>query len=78
LHTAIDHADLVIAELDNMMPFTQEQSVVDAQTIDYLIKDGVQPVYTFAAMDFDNLLSEERRIDEMITKHFIVNGITQR
>lgn len=76
LHTAIDHADVVIAELDNTMPFTQGQSVVDAQSIDYLIEDGVQPVYTFAAPDFDNLTAEELRIGEMITEHFIDSGVT--
>lgn len=76
LHSAIDHAVVVIAELDNTMPFTQGQSVVDAQSIDYLIEDGVQPVYTFDAPDFDNLSAEELRIGEMITEHFIDNGVT--
>ncbi len=76
LHTAIDHADLVIAELDNTMPFTQGQSVVDAQSIDCLIEDGVQPVYTFAAPDFDNLSAEELRIGELITEHFIDDDVT--
>jgi acyl-CoA hydrolase len=76
LHTAIDHAEVVIAELDNTMPFTQGQSVVDAQSIDYLIEDGVQPVYTFDAPDFDNLSAEETRIGELITDHFIDDGIT--
>jgi acyl-CoA hydrolase len=47
LHTAIDHAKVVIAELDPSMPFTQGQSVVDAQSIDYLIEKGVKPVYDF-------------------------------
>ena len=76
LHTAIDHAQVVIAELDNTMPFTQGQSVVDAQSIDYLIEDDVQPVYTFAAPDFDNLSAEELRIGELITDHFIDDGVT--
>ena len=76
LHTAIDHAAVVIAELDPSMPFTQGQSVVDAQSIDYLIEAGVQPVYDFAAPDFDNLSAEERRIGELITNHFIDDGIT--
>jgi acyl-CoA hydrolase len=76
LHTAIDHAEVVIAELDSSMPFTQGQSVVDAQSIDYLIEDGVQPVYTFDAPDFDNLSAEEIRIGELITDHFIDDGIT--
>jgi 4-hydroxybutyrate CoA-transferase len=76
LHTAIDHADVVIAELDDSMPFTQGQSVVDAQSIDFLISEGVKPIYHFAAPDFDNLSPEERRIGEMITSHFIDNGIT--
>ena len=76
LHTAIDHADVVIAELDSSMPFTQGQSVVDAQSIDYLIEDGVKPVYSFEAPDFDNLTAEEKRIGELITEHFIDDGIT--
>ena len=76
LHTAIDHAAVVIAELDSSMPFTQGQSVVDAQSIDYLIEDGVQPVYTFDAPDFENLSAEEIRIGELITDHFIDDGIT--
>ncbi len=47
LHTAIDHAKVVIAELDDSMPFTQGQSVVDAQSIDFLITENVKPVYHF-------------------------------
>ena len=76
LHTAIDHAKVVIAELDNSMPFTQGQSVVDAQSIDYLIEDGVKPIYDFEPPDFENLRSEEMRIGELITDHFIADGIT--
>ena len=76
LHTAIDHAEIVIAELDPGMPFTQGQSVVDAQSIDYIIEDGVRPVYDFAKPDFDNLSPEEKRIGELITDHFICDGIT--
>jgi acyl-CoA hydrolase len=76
LHTAIDHAEVVIAELDETMPFTQGQSVVDARSIDFLISDGVKPVYHFSAPDFDNLSAEEKRIGEMITEHFIGDGIT--
>jgi acyl-CoA hydrolase len=76
LHTAIDHAEVVIAELDDTMPFSQGQSVVDAQSIDFLISENVKPVYHFAAPDFDSLSSEEKRIGEMITGHFIDNGIT--
>ena len=76
LHTAIDHAKVVIAELDPSMPFTQGQSVVDAQSIDYLIEEGVKPVYDFEAPDFSNLTVEEKRIGELITGHFIQNGVT--
>jgi 4-hydroxybutyrate CoA-transferase len=76
LHTAIDHAEVVIAELDGSMPFTQGQSVVDAQSIDYLIEDHVKPVYHFAAPDFENLSPEECRIGELITEHFIHDGVT--
>jgi acyl-CoA hydrolase len=76
LHTAIDHAKLVIAELDPSMPFTQGQSVVDAQSIDCIIEAGVKPVYDFSAPDFENLSAEEKRIGELITRHFIKDGIT--
>jgi acyl-CoA hydrolase len=41
LHTAIDHARVVIAELDPGMPFTEGQSIVDARSIDYIIEEGV-------------------------------------
>ena len=76
LHTAIDHAEVVVAELDDSMPFTQGQSVVDAQSIDYMIEDGVKPVYHFAAPDFGNLSAAEKRIGELIAGHFIADGIT--
>jgi acyl-CoA hydrolase len=76
LHTAIDHAKVVIAELDPSMPFTQGQSVVDAQSIDYIIEAGVKPVYDFSAPDFENLAPEEIRIGELITRHFIRDGVT--
>ncbi len=76
IHTAIDHAKIVIAELDRTMPFTQGQSIVDASSIDYIIKDNIKPVYTMSAPDFDNLSPEERRIGELITQHFIENGAT--
>jgi acyl-CoA hydrolase len=76
LHTAIDHAEIVIAELDPSMPFTQGQSVVDAQSIDYIIEAGVKPVYAFSKPDFDNLSPEENRIGELIASHFIDDGIT--
>ena len=33
LHTAIDHAKIVIAELDPSMPFTQGQSAVSSSSI---------------------------------------------
>jgi 4-hydroxybutyrate CoA-transferase len=76
LHTAIDQARVVIAELDPSMPFTQGQSVVDAQSIDYLIREGVRPVYELPAPDFENLSSEERRIGELIARYFIGDGTT--
>jgi acyl-CoA hydrolase len=76
LHTAIDHAKIVIAELDPSMPFTQGQSVVDAQSIDCIIEAGVKPVYDFSAPDFENLAPEEIRIGELITRHFIKDGVT--
>ena len=77
MHTAIDHADLVIAELDPSMPFTQGQSIVDACSLDYLIVDErVKPVYEIPAPNFDNLSPAEKRIGELIAKHFIRDGVT--
>lgn len=76
LHTAIDHATCVIAELDYSMPFTQGQSVVDASSLDYLVDDDVKPVYDLPAPDFDNLPPAERRIGELIAAHFIRDGVT--
>lgn len=77
LHTAIDQAKCVIAELDFSMPFTQGQSIVGPQSIDYLIDDDdVKCVYSFPGPDYDNLSPEERRIGELITEHFIRDGVT--
>jgi acyl-CoA hydrolase len=76
LHTAIDHAKCVIAELDHGMPFTQGQSIVDASSLDYLVEDDVKPVYDFPAPDFDHLPPAERRIGELIATHFIRDGVT--
>jgi len=76
LHTAIDHARVVIAELDSSMPFTAGQSVVDARSIDYLIREGVKPVYELPAPDFENLSAAERRIGELIATAFIHDGDT--
>ena len=76
LHTAIDHAEIVIAELDQGMPFTQGQSVIDAQSIDYIIDENVKPVYEFPAPEFENLPGAEQRIGELISENFIANGIT--
>jgi len=76
LHTAIDHARVVIAELDPSMPFTEGQSVVDARSIDYLIREGIQPVYELPAPDFENLSPAERRIGELIATAFIHDGDT--
>ena len=76
LHTAIDYASIVVAELDASMPFTLGQSLVDAGSIDYLIEEGIKPVYDFVAPDFDDLPPEERRIGELITNHFIRDGVT--
>ncbi|MCJ7563687.1 MAG: hypothetical protein MUP52_03745 [Candidatus Aminicenantes bacterium] len=77
IHTAIEHAKCVIAELDFSMPFTQGQSIVDAQSLDFLIDDdGVKPVYDFPAPDFKNLPLEERRVGELIAEYFIMDGAT--
>ena len=77
IHTAIDHAKCVIAELDFSMPFTQGQSIVDAQSIDYLVDDdAVKGVYDFPAPDFGNLPGAEKRIGELVARHFIRDGVT--
>jgi acyl-CoA hydrolase len=75
--TAIDNADLVIAELDPSMPFTHGQSVVDKSTIDFLIEDeGVKPVHILQPPDFNNLPPEEKRIGELVADHFIRDEVT--
>ena len=76
LHTAIDHAQLVVAELDPTMPFTQGQSIVDSNCIDYIIEESVKPVYAFPPSDFENLSPQEQRIGELITEYYIGNGVT--
>ncbi len=77
LHTAIDHSKCVIAEVDYGMPFTQGQSIVGPQSIDYLIEDdNVKDVYVSAGPDFDDLSPEERRIGELITEYYIRDGVT--
>ena len=77
LHTAIDHAKCVIAEVDYGMPFTQGQSIVGPQSIDYLIEDdNVKDIYVSPAPDFDNLSPEERRIGELVTEYYIRDGVT--
>lgn len=76
IHSALETAGIVIAELDPSMPFTLGQSVISAQDIDYIIADGVKPVYTFDAPDFENLPNEEKRIGELITEHFLDDGMT--
>jgi 4-hydroxybutyrate CoA-transferase len=76
LHTAIDHAQLVFAELDPTMPFTQGQSIVDSNCIDYIIKDSVTPVYAFPSSDFEKLSPQEQRIGELITEYYIKDGVT--
>ncbi len=76
LHTAIDNAKIVIAELDENMPFTLGQSILDAKSIDYIITDGIKPVYDIPAPDFDNMPEAEKKIGELITEHFIRDGAT--
>jgi 4-hydroxybutyrate CoA-transferase len=76
LHTAIDHARVVIAELDPSMPFTEGQSAVDARSIDYLVREGIRPVYELPAPDFEKLSAAERRIGELIAAAFIHDGDT--
>jgi 4-hydroxybutyrate CoA-transferase len=76
LHTAIDHARVVVAELDPSMPFTEGQSVVDSRSIDYIIEEGIKPVYELHPPDFEQLSAQERRIGELITSRFIEDGAT--
>ncbi len=76
LHTAIDHVRVVVAEVDPSMPFTEGQSVVDSRSIDYLIEEGVKPVYEISPPDFEKLSAQERRIGELIASRFITDGAT--
>ena len=76
IHAALESASLVIVELDPSMPFTQGQSVISPNDVDYIITEGIKPVYTFDAPDFENLPDEERRIGELITEHFVQDGMT--
>jgi 4-hydroxybutyrate CoA-transferase len=77
VHTAIAQARMVMAEIDYAMPFTLGQSIVDPQSIDYLIDDeDVKGCYDFPAPDFSNLPPAERRIGELITRHFVRDGAT--
>lgn len=76
LHTAIDQAKVVIAEVDPSMPYTLGQSLVDAQSIDFIIDENIQPVYEHPAPDFERLTPAERRIGALITEHFIRDGVT--
>ncbi|WDP92717.1 MAG: hypothetical protein HUN04_24545 [Desulfobacter sp.] len=76
VHAALETAKLVIAEVDPSMPFTHGQSIIPAQDIDYIIEEGVRPVYTFDAPDFEKLTNEEKRIGELICGHFLADGTT--
>lgn len=77
IHTALDNAEIAIAEVDPSMPFTHGQSIVDASSIDYLIEDErIKPVYELPAPEFSNLSTQERRIGDLITRHFIRSGAT--
>ncbi len=77
VHTAIDMAKCVIAELDFSMPFTQGQTIVDSASIDYIIDDDdVKPCHVTAAPNFDRLPPVERRIGSLIADHFIRDGVT--
>ncbi|MCG8683936.1 MAG: hypothetical protein MI892_03605, partial [Desulfobacterales bacterium] len=76
IHAALETAKLVIAELDPSMPFTHGQSVISGQDIDYIIEDGIKPVYSFDAPDFNQLSNEEKRIGELICGHFLKDGST--
>ena len=76
LHTAIDHAKIIIAELDRGMAFTQGQSILDESSIDYLVTEGIKPVYDFPAPNFDKASGAEKRIGELIAENFIEDGAT--
>jgi acyl-CoA hydrolase len=59
------------------MPFTLGQSIVDKQSIDYLIEDDdIKPCYDFPSPDFNNPPATARRIGELIAGHFIRDGVT--
>ncbi|WDP87298.1 MAG: hypothetical protein HUN05_21030 [Desulfobacter sp.] len=76
IHAALETATLVIAELDPSMPFTQGQSVISQEDIDYIIEEGIKPVYTFEAPDFEHLPNADKRIGQLITEHFLKDGTT--
>jgi acyl-CoA hydrolase len=76
LHTAIEAADLVIAEEDPTMPFTHGQSLIDAQTIDHIIVDDVKGCYDLSSPDYEQLSARDKRIGELIARHFIRDGVT--
>jgi acyl-CoA hydrolase len=77
INTAIENSDVVIAELDQSMPFTQGQSIIEPSSITYLVKDeGIKSIYDIPAPDFNNLSPQERRIGELITRYFIKDGVT--
>lgn len=76
VHCALETARIVIAELDPSMPFTQGQSIIAEQDIDYIIEKGVKPVYNFDPPNFKDLSAQEKRIGELITGHFLEDGST--
>ena len=60
--TSLSAIRKMVAELDPSMPFTQGQSAVNAGSIDFLIEEGVKPVYAFPSPDFDNLPEEAQLV----------------
>ena len=79
MYTAIDNAQLVIAEMDDGMPFVLGGNL-DKSSIDYLIVDdgirGIHP-YVTGLEDLPRRARQGiRRAGELIVKHFIRDGVT--
>ncbi|MBI4837110.1 MAG: hypothetical protein HY813_01735 [Candidatus Portnoybacteria bacterium] len=79
MYTAIDNAQLVIAELDDTMPFVNGGDL-DKSSIDYLIVDnGVEGLHSYITGFEDLPLRAKqgiRRAGELIVRHFIRDGVT--
>jgi acyl-CoA hydrolase len=79
MYTAIDNAKVVIAEMDDKMPFVLGGNL-DQSSIDYLVVDddirGIHP-YVTGLEDLSRRAKQGiRRAGELIVKYFIKDGIT--